>query len=44
MLHDKKTVNGQINFVLMREIGEPFVYSEVPQQLVFETLEKLGAV
>ena len=44
MLHDKKTVNGQINFVLMREIGEPFVSNEVPQQLVFETLEKLGAV
>ena len=25
MLHDKKTVNGKINFVLLREIGKPFV-------------------
>ena len=44
MLHDKKTVNGKINFVLLREIGKPFVCNEVTQQAVYETLIQLGAV
>jgi len=44
MLHDKKTVNGKINFVLLREIGNPFVCNEVTQQAVYETLMQLGAV
>jgi 3-dehydroquinate synthetase len=44
MLHDKKTVNGKINFVLLREIGTPFVCNEVTQQAVYETLMHLGAV
>ncbi len=44
MLHDKKTVNGKINFVLLREIGNPFVSNEVAQQAVYETLIQLGAV
>ena len=44
MLHDKKTVNGKINFVLLREIGKPFVCNEVTQQAVYETLMQLGAV
>ena len=44
MLHDKKTVNGKINFVLLSEIGKPFVCNEVTQQAVYETLMQLGAV
>ena len=44
MLHDKKTVNGKINFVLLRELGTPCVYNEVTQQAVNETLIELGAV
>ncbi len=44
MLHDKKTVNGKINFVLLREIGNPFVCNEVNQESVFKTLIHLGAV
>jgi len=44
MLHDKKTVNGKINFVLLREIGNPCVCNEVTQQAVYETLIQLGAV
>ena len=44
MLHDKKTVNGKINFVLLREIGNPFVCNEVNQESVFKTLINLGAV
>jgi len=43
MLHDKKTVNGKINFVLLREIGKPFVCNEVTRETVYETLKKLGA-
>ena len=38
MLHDKKTINGEINFVLLHDIGEPFVCNEVPREAVYETL------
>ena len=44
MLNDKKTVNGKINFVLLRELGTPFVCNEVTKQAVYETLIELGAV
>ena len=44
MLHDKKTVNGKINFVLLRDLGKPFVCNEVNQQAVYETLLQIGAV
>ena len=43
MLHDKKTVNGTINFVLLRDLGEAFVSSEVPAAAVKATLQDLGA-
>ena len=44
MLYDKKTINGKINFVLLHDIGKPFVSNEVPQESVYETLMELGAV
>ena len=44
IMSNKKTVNGKINFVLLREIGNPFVCNEVTQQAVYETLMQLGAV
>ena len=44
MLHDKKTINGKINFVLLHDIGEPFLCNEVSQEAVFETLIQIGAV
>lgn len=44
MLHDKKTVSGRINFVLLKDLGEPFVTDEVPADLVRETLVYAGAI
>jgi len=44
MLRDKKTINGKINFVLLNDIGKPFVCNEVPRESVYETLMELGAV
>ena len=35
MLNDKKTVNGKINFVLLRELVTPFGCNEVTKQAVY---------
>ena len=43
MLHDKKTVSGRINFVLLKQLGEPFVTSDVSPEQVKATLKSLGA-
>lgn len=43
MLHDKKTVSGRINFVLLRGVGEPFVTTEVPEPELAAVLRSLGA-
>jgi 3-dehydroquinate synthetase len=38
---DKKAVAGQLHFVLVKEIGAPFVTSEIPAGVVMETIEEL---
>jgi 3-dehydroquinate synthase len=38
MRHDKKTVGGRINFVLLRGPGEPFVSDEVPESVLLDVL------
>ena len=42
MMHDKKTVNGSINFVLLKGLGEPFVCNTIDKEMVLETLSELG--
>lgn len=43
MLHDKKTINGKIHFVLLKGIGKPFSSADVEPATVYETLSFLGA-
>ncbi len=43
MMHDKKTVSGRINFVLIKGLGEAFVSDAVPTELLRETLIEAGA-
>ncbi len=43
MLHDKKTVSGRINFVLLKGLGEPFVSADVPVSDLAAVLSDLGA-
>ncbi len=43
MLHDKKTVGGRINFVLLRDLGDPLVSNEVAPERLRETLLAAGA-
>ncbi len=43
MLHDKKTVAGRINFVLLEDLGKPRVSDAVPPALLRETLLNAGA-
>ena len=43
MLHDKKTLSGQINFVLLRDFGDPVVTADVPPEALQATLRALGA-
>jgi 3-dehydroquinate synthase len=38
---DKKAVAGQLHFVLVKEIGAPFVTSEIPSGVVVEAIEEL---
>lgn len=40
---DKKKAAGKLRFILMREVGDVFVASDVPRQAVMGTLEALGA-
>jgi 3-dehydroquinate synthase len=44
MMHDKKTINGQVNFVLIEDFGKPFVCNTIHKEMVFETLQEIGAV
>jgi len=41
MARDKKAVRGQLHFVLIKEIGVPFVTPEVPSGVVAEVIEEL---
>jgi len=41
MATDKKSVGGQLHFVLVKKIGAPFVTPEVPSSVVMETVEEL---
>ena len=43
MKHDKKTVNGKINFVLLTAMGHPVVTNDVEEGKLLETLYDLGA-
>jgi 3-dehydroquinate synthase len=38
---DKKAVAGQLHFVLIKDIGVPFVTPEIPPDVVVETIEEL---
>jgi 3-dehydroquinate synthase len=38
---DKKVVAGRLHFVLVKEIGVPFVTPDVPPGVVVETIEEL---
>ncbi len=38
---DKKTQNGVVHFVLPREIGKVEVASDVPEQVVLDSVEEL---
>lgn len=44
MLHDKKTVNGKINFVLLKSLGDAFVSADVAEEDINATLQTLGAI
>lgn len=39
MLHDKKTINGKINFVLPTKIGEVIVKNDVPEEIIDESIK-----
>jgi 3-dehydroquinate synthase len=41
MATDKKAVAGQLHFVLVKDIGVPFVTPDVPLRVVTETIEEL---
>ena len=38
IFHDKKTVNGKINWVLLEDIGKVCIKKDVPEKLVKETI------
>lgn len=44
MQHDKKTVNGRVNFILLKGPGEAFVSADVAESQVIATLQAVGAV
>jgi 3-dehydroquinate synthase len=44
MLHDKKTVGGKINLVLLRALGDVFVSGDYPAEALSDTLLAAGAV
>ena len=39
MLHDKKNVNGQINFVLLEDIGKPRLDQAIDSVLINKAFE-----
>jgi len=44
MLSDKKTFDGDIHFVLLQGVGEPFSQSEVSVENVNQALSYVGAI
>ena len=40
IFHDKKTLDGKVNWVLMQDIGKVIVTSEVTKELVLESMKK----
>lgn len=43
MFNDKKTFNGNIHFVLLRGVGEPFSKADVALDDVYSILNSIGA-
>ena len=43
IFHDKKTVNGKVNWVLLQEIGKVFVTKDVPSNIVKEAIAEILA-
>lgn len=43
IFHDKKTVNGKVNWVLLEEIGKVCISSNVPEQIVKEAIAEILA-
>ena len=41
MAGDKKAVGSQVHFVLIRDLGDPFMSSDVPQEIMSQTLEAM---
>ena len=39
IFHDKKTVGGRVNWVLMKEIGNVFVTDDVPEAVVRHAMD-----
>ena len=39
MRQDKKAFNGKLTFILVRSVGEGFIETNVPEDVVFETIE-----
>jgi len=42
-LHDKKTIGGQVNWVLVDEIGKVSCHNDVPADVVHQAMHHLGA-
>lgn len=42
IFHDKKTINGHVNWVLMDEIGKVSVTSQVPENVVKEAINSIS--
>lgn len=41
IFHDKKTINGQVTWVLLEKIGKVCLCKDVPEKLVKETIQEL---
>ena len=41
LANDKKTLDGQVHFVLPREIGQVDVVTDVPERAVLQVVEEL---
>ena len=44
MLHDKKTFDGNIHFILLKGVGEAVIQADVDPELVLTTLREVGAM